>query len=189
MKRILFFLAVAISYSIIVYAGAFLGFVSPTLWVFQPAVVAFLAATPVLMLCKARKRFGALFILPCILSVSALIMGELSDAPSILAIAFLVVIAEGVRYAFGYESQIGARVGYAVMGLVPICLTLLPLWLNTDLYYTTAIEEMGSIEYAEGLVAFANPLGLVALVVLTLAAGYLGTLASEKLFQDRVAVQ
>ncbi len=170
-------------YIVIIYGCSFLGFVSPTAWIFQPVLGAFLAATPVLMVAKGWKGPGAIIVAPLVSTVLGILMGELSNGVLIGMIMGLLIVSELVRYWIGYENPLSNRVGYAIVSLMPIVSTSLLLWINTDLYYNAAIEEMNSVAYADGLRAFASPGWLLVLVVLTMVSGYVGTIVSEKVFK------
>lgn len=185
MKKVLSLVGLEVLYFIIGFGCMFLGFLSPFCWVYQPIIAAFLAATPVLMVCKSHRKFGGLLILPAIFALIMIVMREITGVPRIAAIVVVLLAAEAIRYFMGYDSQNSARIGYAIVSLVPAC-SLLLLWLDKESYYTGAVEEMGSVAYADGLMAIATPLGLLALIVGTIIAGYLGAVVSEKIFKSKV---
>lgn len=186
MKKVLSIIGLEALYFLILFGCAFLGFVSPFCWIYQPVVSAFLAATPILIVCKHWQKFGGVLILSGIFSILMILMGEVGHTIQILAIIVVLLLAEAIRY-LGKYSRNSNRLGYAVAALVPVCQLLL-LWTDTEFYYSGAVEEMGSVSYAEGLMTFANPIGLLALIVCTLIAGYCGALVSEKIFKERVCV-
>ncbi len=187
MKKVLSLIGLELIYFIIAFGCMFLGFLSPFCWVYQPVVAAFLAATPVLIVCKSRKGFGGVLALPGIFALIMIVLGEISGAFIICSVIVVLIAAELVRRAMGYESQKAARVSYAVVSLVPAC-SLLLLWLDKDFYYAGAVEEMGNVQYAESLMNLANPFGLIALIVCTICAGFLGAIVSEKIFKSKTVI-
>ncbi len=187
MKKILSLIGLEVIYFIIAFGCMFLGFLSPFLWVYQPVLVAFLTATPVLVVCKNWKNFGGLLILPGLYALIMILLGEYSGMPTIGALIVVLLVAEIIRYFMGYNSINGVRFGYAIVSLVP-AFQLLLLWLDKNFYYEGAVEEMGSVAYAEGLMTLATPIGLIALIICTIIAGYLGTIVSEKLFKSKVTL-
>ncbi|MFC2822047.1 MAG: MptD family putative ECF transporter S component [Spirochaetales bacterium] len=187
MKKILFAILLAVIYFAITLGCMFLGFVSPVLWVYQPVISAFLAATPVLIACRNWKKFGAVLIFPAVLTVLLIFSGEASGTFRICSLLIVLAASELVRKLMGYESKNGARLSYAVVSLIPICPILL-LWLDTKFYYSGAVSEMGQA-YANSLMKMATPFGLILLIALTFLAGYLGAIVSEKIFKDKVELK
>ncbi len=187
MKKISSYVGLQVLYFVIGFGCMFIGFLSPFCWVYQPVIAAFLAATPVLIACKYWKKFGGLLILPGVYALIMIGMGEIGGMARIIAIIAVLLVAELVRFLMGYENRNGVRIGYAIVSLVPAC-TLLLLWLDKEFYYAGAVEEMGSVEYAEGLMRIATPVGLVALIVCTVIAGFIGAVVSEKLFKSKVVM-
>lgn len=188
MKKALSCLGLEAIYFALCFGCMFLGFLSPVLWVYQPVLSAFLAATPVLILAKHWKKFGGVLALPAVYAIILIAIGEIRGGARIGTIIGVLLVAEAVRYFMGYGNQLGARISYAIASLTPACQLLL-LWLDKDLYYAGAVEETGSVSYAEGLMRIATPWGLLALIVLTVAAGFLGAFVSEKIFKDKVLVE
>ncbi|MDO4650921.1 MAG: MptD family putative ECF transporter S component [Eubacteriales bacterium] len=188
MKNVLRFAGLELIYFVIGFGCMFLGFLSPFCWVYQPVIAAFLAAAPVLIVCKNWRKFGGLLILPGIYALLMILMGEINGTPRIIAIAAVLLAAEIIRFLLGYHSQKGVRFGYAAAALVPAC-SLLLLWLDKEFYYAGAVEEMGSVAYADGLMAIATPVGLIALIGCTILAGYIGAVVAEKLFKTRVSME
>ena len=187
MKKALVVIGMFVVYFALVFLCEFLGFFSPVLWVYFGVIAAFLAATPVLVVASKTQVPGAIALFPVVYLIIMALLGEVSQPIVAIAIVVVLVIAELVRRIAGAGKQLGLRLGYAISAIAP-GMYLLPLWTMTSWYYDGAIEEMGSQAYADTLMAFANPVGLVALVVLCFAAGLLGAIVSEKLFKDKVIV-
>ena len=59
---------------------------------------------------------------------------------------------------------------------------ILPLWTRTEWYYQGAAEELG-VDYARGLMTFANSWGLLIIVVTTAIAGYVGIQYTAKIIK------
>lgn len=165
----------------------FLGFKSPLLWVYFSVVAGLLAASPLMAFASKTTKPGAVAAFPILYLVIMAVLGEVSQG--IVAIFFVIICcaAELVRKLVRSEKQMGLRLGYAVSA-VAHGMFLLPLWTKTEWYYEGAIEEMGSQAYADALMKYATPLGLIAQIVLTFAAGYIGAIIAEKLFGDKVRV-
>ncbi len=187
MKKVLSLIGLEVIYFLIVFACMFLGFLSPFCWIYQPVLAAFLAATPVLIVEKNWRKCGAVLVLPAIFAIIMTAMGELGGVFRVCAIIVILIVAEVVRYFMGYENKMASRVSYAIVSLIPAC-SLLLLWQDKEFYYAGAVEEMGSVEYAEGLMKFANPLGFILLIVCTICAGYLGAVVSEKIFKSKTTI-
>lgn len=187
MKQVLKTLLLLVVYFVLAGAPSFLGFASPVLWVYYPVISAFLAATPVLMAGSRWPKFGAVCIFGLLFAVLGLAMGELAFVDQIAPALIGPFVAELVRLAVGYRKQLGLRLAYAIVALAPVWQIII-IWTRTDFYYANAVTEMGSQAYADGLLAMATPLNLVVVIVLTLVAGYLGALVSEKLFKNKVTL-
>lgn len=187
MKSVLKTLLLLVIYFVLAGAPSFLGFVSPVLWMYYPIISAVLAATPVLWAGARWEKFGAVCLFGLVWAVLGIVLGELSFVDQILPAIAGPFVAELVRLAVGYHKQFGLRLAYAITSLGPVW-QIITIWTQTDYYYAGAVEEMGSVEYADALVSLATPVNLVVLIVLTLVAGYLGALVSEKLFKERVTI-
>ena len=181
MRKILKVVGLLILYFAIVLASMFLGYLSPVAWVYFPVVAAFLAASPVLIICKSWKRPGGIAIFTAFWMAIMGALGELDKLEVVVSYIIFLLAAEAIRYFIGYKKQLGSRIGYAVncLGLAG---SLLPLWTRTEYYYEGATEEL-SLDYANGLMRFNNPIGMASLIILTLASAYLGCIVSEKLLR------
>ena len=115
-------------------------------------------------------------------------IGEITSPAVIVAMLVVAVVAEVVRFILGYSTQRGIRIGYAIMSIFT-AFTLLPLWIDPDMYYESAMEEIGKTEYADSLMKLSNPVALVLLIVLCFLGGYLGTIIAEKLFKEKTMVE
>ena len=187
MKKAGIVIGMILLYFVLVFAPNFLGFLSPYLWVYQPILGAFLAATPVLYVGSKWKKPGVFALFTVVVVVIFGLMGEISQPEVWAGYAVAVVLAELARGLIGYDKQMGLRIGYSLNAL-GMAGSLLPLWTRTSWYYAGAVEEMSDPSYAETLMKLANPGCLVLLIVLTLVCGYLGCLVSEKIFKEKVTI-
>lgn len=187
MKKYLFPAGMFLIYFVILFACEFLGFFSPLLWVYFSVVAALLAATPVMAAVARFNKIGTIAMFPIIYLLIMILLGEVSQPIVIAGVVLVSILAEVIRKLMSYKSQLGLRLGYAIAA-VASGMYILPLWTKTEWYYEAAIEEMFSQDYADGLIKFATPLGLIAQIALSFAVGYLGTLIAEILFKNKVKV-
>lgn len=182
MKKVLKTILLIVVYMVLVSIPSFLGYLSPMLWVCYPVVSAFLCAAPVMLAGKRWLKFGAVCIFPLIFAVLMIAMGEITFVESIVAVIAIPLLAELVRGIVGYGNQKGLRISYAIAAVAP-ALQLLPLWTCPEWYYAGALEEMGSEDYANSLMAMSTPFYLILLIVLTLIVGWLGAVVAERIFK------
>ena len=187
MKKYLFPVGMFLIYFVIVFACEVLGFLSPLLWVYFGVLASLLAAAPVMAAAARSNKIGTIALFPIFYLVIMFLLGEASHSVVIICIILVSVLAEVVRKLAGYQKQLSLRLGYAVAAVAP-GMYMLPLWVKTDWYYEGAVAEMGSQAYADSLMKFATPLGLIALIVLCFAVGYLGALIAEKRFKNKVRI-
>lgn len=181
MKNLIKTALLLIIYFALMFAPMFVGFLSATAWFYYPVISALIAATPFMWGAKEHVSIGGVAMFPLFWYVVMLVMGELGFPERIIAPIVVIIACEIVRKFAGKQSQMGLRLSYATASLVT-CMQHLIILTRTDFYYEGAIEEMGSVEYAEAIIAFAKPGYFILLFVLTFIAGYLGTLIAEKLF-------
>lgn len=174
-------------YFLLMFFPMFMGFASATLWFFYPVVAALLAATPLMWWASKQQKLGAVAIFPLVWYLLMLLMGELAFPERMVAPVVIIVLAEIMRRVIGYGEQKALRLSYAASSLVTAMQHLI-IFTRTDYYYEGAVEEMGSVEYAEKIVGYAKPGYLILLLVFTFGAGYLGALISEKIFKNKVIV-
>ena len=188
MKKILFTPGMILLFVLIVFASEFLGFISPYLWVFAGAVGVLAGVGPVMALAKKWQHFGVYALTTLVWIVIMALAGEVSGTSVILFMIFVSLTAELVRYLIGYQSKNGVLMSYAVFGLFPAA-SLIKLWIDPDFYYAGAIEELNSVEYADKLMTFNNPVGFFAFIAVTFVAGLCGVVLAEKIFKDKVTLE
>ena len=164
-------LGLSVLYLFVVYLSAFLGFLGPVGWVFFPALSALLGAYFYYNLARRWQTFGVGTWLGIALSVFLLLKGEINGEAAII-ITTIAVVSDFIRLSLGYKSRIGILCAYPVLSLCVIC-WVLPLWINTDWYYSNAVDEMG-LNYARVLISMSSIWVLLLLVAITLFLGYLG---------------
>lgn len=185
MKKTLTIIGLAVLYFCIACAGVFLGFLSPVLWVFSSAIAALFTAIPVTILLRKYPFRGISLVFPVAYLIAGLAIGEISKPEVVIAIIAVGAVAEVTHSILTPGSSKGTGITCAVISCVSAC-SLLPLWTRPDWYYQGAVEEMGSVEYAEGLMKFSNPAGLAVLIVLCLVIGYVGSVVTEKIFKNKL---
>lgn len=187
MKKVSKIVMLLVVYFILMFLPMFLGFASPVLWFFYPVFSAFIAATPLLMGAKSWKGYGGVAAFPFFWYVLMILMGELKFVERVITPIIVIALAEVARAYIGRDKQMGLRISYAIASLVAVMQHLI-IFTRTDYYYDGAVEEMGSTEYADAIIKFAEPGYFVLLIVLTLVVGYLGAIVSEKIFKEKVMV-
>ena len=105
------------------------------------------------------------------LAAFLLAVGE-CDLPEALLLLLAGVLSDIVKHFIGNTSLTGQSLAYPILSIGVIA-WILPLWTRTEWYYRGAAEELG-IDYAKGLMTFASPWGLLAVVLTTAIAGFVG---------------
>ncbi len=187
MSKVLKAIGLAALYFVIAFGCMFLGFISPFLWIYQPVLAAFLGAFPIMVACRYWQKPGAILLGPGVFALVMVLMGESSGALRLSCLVIILAAAELIRWGMKYNSQQAARISYSISALIPAT-SLFLLWTDKEFYYNGAVEEMGSVAYADGLMKFATPIGLIALIVCTLIAGYVGSIVAEKVLKEKATV-
>ncbi|MCM1523641.1 MAG: MptD family putative ECF transporter S component [Ruminococcus sp.] len=167
-------------YILLLFVCELAGYISPVLWVGAPVVSAFLGAFPMAYL---MTRTGKPFIaLGTALLWTLLIFasGESGDPAAVIFPAVSGIAAEAVRKAAGYGTPKGTRLSCSLLSLIAFA-PIITLWTDTETYLSAAAEEMGGEEYSEVLRSCSGGGALALIIVLTLAAGYAGAFAAEKI--------
>jgi len=172
-KRLTFWAAAlfTILYFTVVFASAFIGFISPACWIFFPSLAALVAAFPYRWLALRWKHFGLGTVLATMVAVLCLVMGEMD------------ILQAGVVIGFGLLSDLVAFSGkdwlsYPVLAIGNTA-WIMKLWTETDWYYNGAINEMGQ-EYADGLLPFATPCWCCIAIAATIIMAEIGLWAARK---------
>jgi hypothetical protein len=177
-RKILSGAAGIILYMLTVFLCDFLGYISPALWVMATAVAALFGAFSVVYLMNLRQGFGMLTAVGILWTLLMTASGEVWSAIiPVWCIAF-AVIADVVRTLLKSDGRKAARISYPIFALMPFG-QFISLWTNTDTYAAMAAEEMGTESYADGLTAFANPLGLVGVIAAILVCAVIGERLAE----------
>jgi len=174
-------LGYAILYVVTVFATAFLGYLSPYAWVFFPVIAALLGAFSYYSAAVRWQKFGVGTLLAFLLAAFLLAVGE-CDLSETLLMLLAGVLSDVVRQLIGNTSLKGQSLAYPILSIGVIA-WILPLWTRTEWYYQGAAEELG-IDYAKGLVMFANPWGLIAVILTTAIAGYVGIKFAGKVIKS-----
>jgi hypothetical protein len=173
--------ALAALYVVTVFATAFLGYLSPYAWVFFPAVAALLGAFSYYSVALRWQKFGVGTLLSFLLAAFLLAVGECEPSKASL-ILLAGVVADVIRLFFEQDVLKGISLTYPILSIGVIA-WILPLWTRTEWYYQGAAEELG-IDYAKGLMTFASPWGLLAVVLTTAIAGFVGIQFAAKVIKS-----
>ena len=162
----------AILYAITSFASAFLGFLSPWCWIVVfPALAAILGAPSYLWAASRWQRFGVATLFALVLAVVLLVMGEIDVTQSLLMVA-VGIASDVIRQVIGTTYKRSILLAYPVLPL-GILVWLMKLWTDSEWYYQGTAEEIGA-DYADGLRTLSSIWALLLVIVLTLAAGYIG---------------
>ncbi len=162
----------AILYAITSFASAFLGFLSPWCWIVVfPALAAILGAPSYSWAASRWQRFGVATLFALVLAVVLLVMGEIDVTQSLLMVA-VGIASDVIRQVIGTTYKRNILLAYPVLPL-GILVWLMKLWTDSEWYYQGAAEEIGA-DYADGLRTLSSIWALLLVIVLTLAAGYIG---------------
>ena len=88
-----------------------------------------------------------------------------------------------IRLFFEHNVQKAMSLAYPIQSIGVIA-WILPLWTRTEWYYQGASEELG-VDYAKGLMTFANVGGLLLVVFTTAIAGFVGILFAAKIISSK----
>lgn len=169
-------------YVVTVFATAFLGYLSPYAWVFFPVVAALFGAFSYYLTAEKWQKFGVGSLLAIVLAAFLFAVDE-CDLPNALLIVLAGVGSDVVRQVVGNTSLIGKSLAYPILSIGVIA-WILPLWTRTEWYYNGAAEELG-LDYAEGLMQFASPWGLLVVVLTTAVAGFVGIQFTAKIIRSK----
>jgi hypothetical protein len=182
MNKINYFkiLGFAVLYVVSVFATAFLGYLSPFAWVFFPVIAALLGAFSYYLVAVRWQQFGVGTLLSFLLAGFLLAVGE-CDPPKASLILLAGLAADMIRLFFEHNVQKAMSLAYPIQSIGVIA-WILPLWTRTEWYYQGAAEELG-IDYAKGLMTFANVGGLLLVTLTTAIAGFVGIQFAAKIFK------
>lgn len=168
-------------YFVLVLAVEFLGFLSPLMWVLTPILAAFLGAGPLTCVMDMGRGLGGAAVIPLLYFILMKLMGEFGMPLMIVGMFCVMILAEVVRYAAGYEKRSSIRAATPVLALLTFA-SFLPLYFQTAAYGAAAVEEMGQ-EYGEKIVNYGNFGMLLLVAVLCIAAGILSERLTEKILK------
>ena len=176
----------AILYAVTSFASAFIGFLSPWCWVVVfPVLAAILGAPSYLWAASRWQRFGVATLFSVVFAVPLLFMGEINIVQTALMVV-LGVVSDAVRQIIGNKQKRGVFFAYPILSL-GVVVWLMKLWTDSEWYYQGAAEEIGA-DYAEGLKTLSSVWGLILVIALTLAVGFMAVriaAAKMKLFSAR----
>jgi hypothetical protein len=149
------------------------------------AVAALFGAFSIVYLIQLWQGFGMLTAVGVLWTLLLTASGEIwSMIIPIWCIVFAVT-ADFVRTLLKSDIKKSMRIGYPTFALMPfgqfIC-----LWTNTDTYATMAAEEMGTESYADGLTAFANPIGFIGVIAVIFVCAVVGERLAEIVWKNKL---
>lgn len=168
-------------YFVLSFAANIAGGIHPLVWIMSPVIAGILAAVPfMIMVTKVKKPFAVL-LMGAIVGLLYFATGQFAfTVPLLFIVASLIV--EGIRYKTGYESFMANSVGFAIFSL-GMAGSPLPVWLYKE-SFIKQIRDFGMQEsYVTGLETLTTIPVLIAMIVLTLIAGFVGAYISKKLFK------
>ena len=168
-------------YFALILATELPGFLSPLYWLMFPVLAAFVSAGPLTCMMNMKKGFGSAAALPLLWFIVNRLMGEIGMSVMWLGIILFIIVAELMRYMFGYDSRLGIRWCVPVLGLVPSCV-LLPLYFDRAEYFSRANEEMAA-DYVAGLDKYGTIWMFALVTALCIAASVVSERISEKIIK------
>lgn len=168
-------------YFVLILATQLSGFLSPLYRVMFPVLAAFVSAGPLTCMMDMKKGFGSAAALPLVWFIVNRLMGEIGMPVMWLGIILLMIVAELMRYMFGYDSRLGIRWCAPVLGLVPSCL-LMPLYFEKADFLAKASAEMAE-DYVAGLDRYGTIWMFALVTALCLAASLISERISEKILK------
>jgi hypothetical protein len=148
------------------------------------AVAAVFGAFSVVYLTLLWQGFGILTAVGILWTLLMTASGEVWTAIiPIWCIAF-AVLADVVRFFLRSNCKKAIRISYPIFALMPFG-QFISLWTNTDTYAKMAAEEMGTKTYADGLKAFATPVGFVGVIAAIAVCAVVGERLAERVWRKK----
>lgn len=183
-KELKRFIICLIVYLALALAAAFTGLAGPIFWVvIYPIVGAFLEAGPITYVMNLKRGFGSAAVLPLILFILSLLMGELSMSLMIVWIIPVIILAEVVHMAIGCEKISSIRAAAPIATLLPVG-QIFPIYFTKEAYLEQAGAEMNA-GYVEGL----SHLGSIPLLLLTVVLCLVAAGISERITEKIAKIQ
>lgn len=168
-------------YFVLSFASNISGGLHPVIWIMSPIFAALLGSIPfMIMVTKVEKPFAVLM-MGIIVGLLYFITGQF---PISVPILFVVgsIVAEIIRYMRGYDKFKANALGFSFFSL-GMAGSPLPIWLYKE-SFIAQIKDFGMPEgYISSLEKLASPSMLVSMIVLTLAAGFVGAFLTRILFK------
>ncbi len=183
MKTVSKVLLMAVAYLVIFLLGSTSGLIHPACVAYAGAVLPLLFAPVYLNTCSMIRGFGAAAVLNGFVLVVGLIMGE-ADAPCIIGLCVLAVLAEIIRYILKYDTMKGVRWSF-----VPLAFSFFPYmahwWTNTEGSLAEAAEVMrpGYDQLMIGVIE--NIPMLIVVLILTVPVALLGMYLAQRMLKKQ----
>ena len=125
-----------------------LGSIHPVFFVLYPVVSAIVLPIPYLMAAKRVKAFGVPTVMTLVFALIVFAVGEMASYRWFVFIP-MIVLAEGARALFGYDSKKGLGISAFIMSFSTFAWAF-PIWFMHDFTISEAVKEMPA-GYAETL--------------------------------------
>lgn len=157
------------------------GGISPIIWIFMPAIIALLSGVIFMLMTGKVQKSGPVVIMSAITAIIYFATGQFTVV-LLLTFASSSIIAELIRYMFGYKSFTGNLIAYAVFSLGMIG-SPLPIWLFGNNFFDSIINQGMSSSYVEGLKNFTSFGMLIAMVISTFVLGLVGGMIGKSMLK------
>jgi putative ECF transporter S component (TIGR02185 family) len=182
LKNTLFITAGVLLYMAVIFVCELPGYFAPFFWVFACAMAAIPGALIVYALMKRWPKFGLYTLIGLFWTLLMTAAGEIWTFWIPCWYMAFALFADVVRSAFHADSKKAMRISYCIFAFMPFG-QFIPLWIYPSTYASMAAAEMGSLEYAKGLLSFANPLCFFGIVCMIIFCALLGEYLAAKLFK------
>ncbi|WP_026068937.1 MptD family putative ECF transporter S component [Methanomassiliicoccus luminyensis] len=158
--------------------------IAPILWLAMAPVLGLLCGVIYMMLITKVQKFGPVLIMGMIVAVIYFATGGFTWM--ILAtFAVCGLVAELIRYAFGYQSFKGNLAAYCVFALGVIG-SPLPLWVMGESFTNGILDSGMDPGYVEGMQALISEWSLAAVIIATVVAALIGGLIARNVLKKQM---
>ena len=167
------------------FACAFFGFIGPIFWVGTAVPAALLCAFPMVYLLGKNRVPGQMILTSIVFVLISFAVGEIWKPMNVAVMLVAGALGEIIIAVSDRKTMRGIRMAYCGFSAI-FTASILPMWFYKEEYLVHASEEMNSASYADGLSSLATPAGLIILLVIVFAAGYLGSVMAEKMLAKKL---
>jgi putative ECF transporter S component (TIGR02185 family) len=181
-KNALFIFIGILIYMAVIFVCELPGYLAPSLWVLSCALAAIPGALILYALCKRWPKFGLYTLTGLLWTLLMAAAGEIWTYWIPCWCMAFALIADLVRKSLSADKKKAQQISYCIFAFMPFG-QFIPLWIYPSTYAGMAAAEMGSQEYANGLLSFSNPLSFFGIACMIVVCALLGEYLAAKFFK------